>query len=139
MDFEKDNFEDDNELSRLDDEELAGETEEIVETEEEELGIVGEVPEEEAGTIVPASSFCGIAPPRVGYHEPCLVPKLNAALLDSGRELPGEAWYLPEAIATISITMHVAGLGTDTPDARGRTVSPDALRRRLLLRREVPK
>jgi len=35
MDFEKDNFEDDNELSRLDDEELAGETEEIVETEEE--------------------------------------------------------------------------------------------------------
>ena len=34
MDLEKDNFEDDNELSRLeDDEELAGETEEIVETE----------------------------------------------------------------------------------------------------------
>ena len=38
MDLEKDNFEDDNELSRLeDDEELAGETEEIVETEGPEL------------------------------------------------------------------------------------------------------
>jgi hypothetical protein len=33
MDFQKDNFEDDNELSRLeDDEELGGETQEIVET-----------------------------------------------------------------------------------------------------------
>src|SRR6266851_813397 len=37
MDFEKDNFEDDNELSRLEnDEELGGETEEIVEEEPEE-------------------------------------------------------------------------------------------------------
>ena len=54
MDFEKDNFEDDNELSRLDDEELAGETEEIVETEEEELVIVGEEPEEEAPAAKPA-------------------------------------------------------------------------------------
>ena len=44
MDIEKDGFEDDNELSRLEDEELGGETEEIVE-EEEELVIVGEEPE----------------------------------------------------------------------------------------------
>src|SRR5712692_10790935 len=45
MDFEKDNFEDDNELSRLEnDEELGGETEEIVEAEEE-LVIVGEEPD----------------------------------------------------------------------------------------------
>ena len=36
MEIEKDNFEDDNELSRLEDEEeLGGETQEIVETEEE--------------------------------------------------------------------------------------------------------
>src|SRR5882724_1976246 len=35
MDIEKDGFEDDNELSRLEDEELGGETEEIVEEEEE--------------------------------------------------------------------------------------------------------
>ncbi len=47
MDIEKDSFEDDNELSRLEDEELGGETEEIVE-EEEELVIVGEEPEEVA-------------------------------------------------------------------------------------------
>ena len=41
MDFEKENFEDDNELSRLEDEEeLGGESQEIVETEEEELAIV---------------------------------------------------------------------------------------------------
>jgi hypothetical protein len=48
MDFAKDNFEDDNELSRLEDEEeLGGEVQEIVETEEEELAIVGEEPEVE--------------------------------------------------------------------------------------------
>ena len=53
MDFEKDNFEDDNELSRLEnDEELGGETEEIVEAEEE-LVIVGEEPEQESAA--PAS------------------------------------------------------------------------------------
>jgi hypothetical protein len=50
MDFEKDHLEHDNELSRLeDDEELPGETGEIVETEEE-LVIVGDEPEE----VVPA-------------------------------------------------------------------------------------
>ena len=55
MDFEKDNFEDDNELSRLEeDEELGGETQEMVETEEEELAIVGEEPEEEAPASRPA-------------------------------------------------------------------------------------
>jgi hypothetical protein len=55
MDFEKDNFEDDNELSRLEDEEeLGGEVREIVETEEEELAIVGEEPEEEAPAPKPA-------------------------------------------------------------------------------------
>ena len=55
MEIEKDNFEDDNELSRLeDDEELAGETEEIVETEEEELVIVGEEAEEETPAPKPA-------------------------------------------------------------------------------------
>jgi hypothetical protein len=55
MDFEKDNFEDDNELSRLeDDEELGGETHEIVETEEEELVILGEEPEEVAPAPKPA-------------------------------------------------------------------------------------
>ena len=56
MDFEKDNLEDDNELSRLeDDEELGGETEEIVETEEEELVIVGDDSEEEAPAPKPAA------------------------------------------------------------------------------------
>src|SRR5215472_12435975 len=56
MDFEKDNFEDDNELSRLeDDEELGGEAQEIVEAEEEELAIVGEEPEEEAPAPRPAA------------------------------------------------------------------------------------
>jgi hypothetical protein len=55
MEIEKDNFEDDNELSRLeDDEELVGEAEEIVETEEEDLVIVGEEPEEEAPAPKPA-------------------------------------------------------------------------------------
>ncbi len=140
MEIEKDNFEDDNELSRLeDDEELAGETEEIVETEEEELVIVGEEPEEEtpapkpaakpagkkpakkaakkkpakkkkaakskpkrkrrsrrrrkrggrsfsgsgelveeeAGTIVPAFSFCGITPPGLGLSLPLLVSHIE--------------------------------------------------------------
>ncbi|HEX2714657.1 MAG TPA: hypothetical protein VHM88_20885 [Candidatus Acidoferrales bacterium] len=55
MDFEKDNFEDENELSRLeDDEELGGETQEIVEAEEEELAIVGEEPDEQAPAPRPA-------------------------------------------------------------------------------------
>src|SRR4030081_1932416 len=55
MDFEKDNFEDDNELSRLeDDEELGGETEEIVEAEEE-LVIVGEDLDEAAPAPRPAA------------------------------------------------------------------------------------
>jgi len=55
MDFEKEGFEDDNELSRLEeDEELGGESQEIVETEEEELAIVGEEPEEEAPAPRPA-------------------------------------------------------------------------------------
>ena len=55
MDFEKESFENDNELSRLEeDEELGGEGQEIVETEEEELAIVGEEPEEEAPAPRPA-------------------------------------------------------------------------------------
>jgi len=55
MDFEKENFEDDNELSRVEeDEELGGESQEMVETEEEELAIVGEEPEEEAPAPRPA-------------------------------------------------------------------------------------
>jgi hypothetical protein len=55
MDFEKENFEDENELSRLeDDEELGGESQEMVETEEEELAIVGEEPDEEAPAPRPA-------------------------------------------------------------------------------------
>jgi len=55
MDFEKESFEDDNDLSRLeDDEELGGETQEMVETEEEELAIVGEESEEEAPAPRPA-------------------------------------------------------------------------------------
>ena len=53
MDIDKDSFEDDNELSRLEDEELGGETEEVVE-EEEELVIVGEEPEEVAPAPKPA-------------------------------------------------------------------------------------
>src|SRR5712692_876883 len=81
----------------------------------------------------------GIAPPRGETQKPCLLPKLNAAVLDSGMRLLPEAWYLPEAASTISMTSHVAGPGTDTPDAGRRTVSPDALRRRLLLRRQIPK
>jgi hypothetical protein len=48
MDFEKDNFEDETELSPLEDEELGGDGDGLVETEEEEL-IISEVePEEEA-------------------------------------------------------------------------------------------
>jgi hypothetical protein len=47
MDFEKDNFDDETEISPLEDEELGGETDGLVETEEEEL-IIGEEPEEEA-------------------------------------------------------------------------------------------
>src|SRR6267378_3321813 len=31
-------------------------------------------------------SFCGIAPPGVGFHRPRLLPNLNVALLDSGIE-----------------------------------------------------
>ncbi len=54
MDIEKDGFEDDNELSRLEDEELGAETEEVVE-EEEELVIVGEEPEEVVPAPKPAS------------------------------------------------------------------------------------
>jgi hypothetical protein len=47
MELEKDNFEDDNELSRLEaDEELGGG--DLVETEEEEIAIVSEEPEESA-------------------------------------------------------------------------------------------
>ena len=64
MDFEKESFEDDNELSRLEeDEELGGETQEMVETEEEELVVVGEEPEEEAPA--PRSA------PVVGRQRPC--------------------------------------------------------------------
>ena len=48
MDFEKDNFDDETELSPLEDEELGGEPDSLVETEEEELIITGEEPEEEA-------------------------------------------------------------------------------------------
>jgi len=47
MDFEKDNFDDETELSPLEDEELGGESDGLVETEEEEL-IITEEPEEEA-------------------------------------------------------------------------------------------
>jgi hypothetical protein len=43
MDFKKDNFEDHNELSRLEDDEELGD--EIVETEEEELTVISEEPE----------------------------------------------------------------------------------------------
>ena len=55
MDFEKDNFEDDNELSRLEEEdELGGDGEEIVETEEEEL-VISE-PGPEAGAPAPKAA-----------------------------------------------------------------------------------
>jgi hypothetical protein len=47
MDFEKDNFDDETELSPLEDEELGGDGDGLVETEEEEL-IISEEPEEEA-------------------------------------------------------------------------------------------
>jgi hypothetical protein len=47
--------------------------------------------EEEAGTMVPAFSFCGIAAPDVGFQKTCRLPTLNAALLDSGMELLGGA------------------------------------------------
>jgi hypothetical protein len=54
MDFEKDHFEEDNELSRLEeDEELAGEGDEIVEVEEEEI-VIGE--EEPAAKPVAAKA-----------------------------------------------------------------------------------
>ncbi len=55
MDFKKDNFEDDNELSRLEDDEELG-SGEIVETEEEELTVISEEPE----AAVPAPK----APPK---------------------------------------------------------------------------
>jgi hypothetical protein len=47
MDFEKDNFDDETELSPLEDEEVGGDGDGLVETEEEEL-IISEEPEEEA-------------------------------------------------------------------------------------------
>jgi hypothetical protein len=47
MDFDKDHFEDDNEMSPLEDDELGGDAVEIVETEEEEMVIAEEEPEEE--------------------------------------------------------------------------------------------
>ena len=53
MDFEKENFEDDSELSPLEDEELGGDADEIVETEEEEM-VISEEPEEEAPAAKPA-------------------------------------------------------------------------------------
>ena len=49
MDFEKDQFEDDDELSRLEeDEELGGEAESVIEEEEEEILAIDEEPAEEA-------------------------------------------------------------------------------------------
>jgi len=48
MDFDKDNFDDETELSPLEEEELGGETEGLTETEEEELIISEEEPAEEA-------------------------------------------------------------------------------------------
>src|SRR5713226_7634545 len=164
MDFEKDNFEDDNELSRLDDEEdgqesgeeesRAKEKDKKIETQEEggqkEDQESGEEEKEAISLSRPICSrkklglsfrlfLLGIAPPGVEAQKPCLLPKLNAALLDSGIGYRCEAWCLPEAASTISMTSHVAGPGTDTPDAGRCTVSPDALRRWLLLRRQIPK
>jgi hypothetical protein len=53
MDFEKDNFEDDNEMSPLEDEELGGDADEIVEAEEEDL-VVADEGDEEAPAAKPA-------------------------------------------------------------------------------------
>ena len=47
MDFEKDNFEDETELSPLEEEELGGDAGDLVEVEEEELTITEEPEEEE--------------------------------------------------------------------------------------------
>ena len=54
MDFDKDNFDDETELSPLEEEELGGETEGLVETEEEELIITEEEPAEAAPKPKPA-------------------------------------------------------------------------------------
>ena len=48
MDFDKDHFDEDNEMSPLEEDELGGDAEEIVETEEEEMVIAEEEPEEAA-------------------------------------------------------------------------------------------
>jgi hypothetical protein len=54
MDFDKDNFDDETELSPLEEEELGGETEGLVETEEEELIITEEEPAAAAPKPKPA-------------------------------------------------------------------------------------
>lgn len=79
MDFEKENFEDDNELSQLEDEEeLGGESQEIVETEEEELAIVGEAPEEEAPAPRPGTAARPAAKKTAAKKKPAPKKKAKA-------------------------------------------------------------
>jgi hypothetical protein len=72
MDFEKDNFEDDNELSRLEEEDELGGGEEIVETEEEEILITEEEP-------VAAAPAAKAAPKPAAKPAKKAAPKKKAA------------------------------------------------------------
>jgi hypothetical protein len=103
----------------------------------------GREEEEEAGTKVPAFSFAERHLPEWDDRWPPRLSILNIPFFQSGiignEKLSGGAKCLPEGTSTISITTHVASSRTDTPDARRRAVSFDALRRRLLLCGEVPK
>src|SRR6516165_12626723 len=73
MDFEKDNFDEETELSPLEDEELADDGEGLVETEEEEL-IIGEEEPEEAPA--PAKK---VAAPKPAAKKAAAKPKKAAA------------------------------------------------------------
>src|SRR6266478_2119403 len=85
MAFQKDNFEDDNELSRLeDDEELGGEAEEVVEAEEEELTIVGEEPGEPAPAPKPAPKPAAKKPAKKAAKK--RVARKKTVSLSYGRE-----------------------------------------------------
>jgi hypothetical protein len=65
MDFEKDHFDDENELSPLEDEELGGDADEVVETEEEEMVIAEEPGEEPAAPPArPAPKPAGKTPAK---------------------------------------------------------------------------
>jgi len=89
------------------------EEDEESEEEKEALGFQRDrnLPEGEAGTIVPAFPFCGIAPPGAGnYPHARLFPKLNPRYSIQEWESFDGANFLPEATSTINITAYVESL-----------------------------